>query len=250
MTVFNDLAVIILAAGKGTRMKSDLAKVLHPVAGKSMVNHVIEASSNVSPNHIHVVIGHQADKVRQEIQPFFTVNYAIQTQLLGTGDAVKSALPGLDPSVKDVLVLCGDVPLIQTDTLITLVNGHQSHQADVTVLATQVDHPTGYGRILTDDGGQVICIKEEADATPEEKQVDIINTGIYCFNREFLNAAIPKIVPDNNQAEYYLTDLVEIANRNGQKVVSITMEDPGQVMGVNTLEELERANVLIDVNAK
>lgn len=246
MTVYNDLAVIILAAGKGTRMKSDLAKVLHPVAGKSMVNHVIDVSSQIAPDHIHVVIGHQAEKVKKEIDQFYTVYYAVQKELLGTGDAVKAALPGIGSEIRHVLVLCGDVPLIQTDTLVQFVNGHIQEDAGVTVLSTKVKNPTGYGRIITDDSGQLLCIREEADATEIEKKIDIVNTGIYCFDIDCLSDNIQMIIPDNNQAEYYLTDVVEITKKNKGRIVSILMDDPDQVMGVNTLTELDKANTLFE----
>lgn len=246
MTVYNDLAVVILAAGKGTRMKSELAKVLHKVSGKCMVNHVISAASSISPDHIHIVIGHQAELVQKEVLVYHDVHFALQSQLLGTGDAVKAALPGIGKNVNHVLVLCGDVPLIQPLTLTQLVNGHLSEDAKITVLSTIVDNPTGYGRIITDNNGDLVCIREEADASVSEKKVKMVNTGIYCFEKSFLAEAIEQIVPENNQAEYYLTDLVEIAKNKGEKITSITMDDPRQVMGVNTLQELDTANRLID----
>jgi len=250
MMQYDDLAVIILAAGKGTRMKSDLAKVLHEVDGKSMVLHVLSAASQLTPNHIHVVVGHQADQVRRKINSHFKPQYAVQHQLLGTGDAVKAAIPGISPEVKHVIVLCGDVPLIQSSTLLNLVKRHSQQKAQVTVLATVVDDPSGYGRLITDSKEQLLSIREEADASDSEKQIRVINTGIYCFERQFLESAISRITPDNNQAEYYLTDLIEIAQKNDKKIAVNTMDDPDQVMGVNTLGELEKANRLIDKYAK
>lgn len=245
MTVYQDLCVIILAAGKGTRMKSDLAKVLHKVAGKSMVCHVTACAAAIAGKNVCVVIGHQAEKVRQEVQKSFDTAFALQKELLGTGDAVKAALPGIDHRINHVLVLCGDVPLIQKSTLQKFIEQHIKSQAMASVLAVQVDDPTGYGRILTDQEGNLLEIKEEADATVQEKKVKIVNTGIYCFNRQFLTDAINLIQPENNQKEYYLTDIIAIARRQNQKVCAATMDDPRQVIGVNTLEELNRAEELI-----
>lgn len=241
----NDVAVIILAAGKGTRMKSELAKVLHRVAGKSMVNHVIESALSITRDHIHVVVGHQAGQVRAEILTYHPVHFAFQEELLGTGDAVKAALPGLATGIDNVLVLCGDVPLIQK-TIQDVVNVHADAGAKLTVLAVQMDDPTGYGRIIQDAQGNLAAIREEADADPAEKQIRLVNSGIYCFDRNFLETGIQLIRNTNNQAEYYLTDLVEIAVSKNLKTLIRTADDPAQVMGVNTLEELRKAEVLFD----
>lgn len=246
MKVYDDLAVIILAAGKGSRMKSDLAKVLHKVDNKSMVVHVIESAVKITDSdNIHVVVGHQKEKVKEEIKKYQTVNYAVQTQLLGTGDAVKAALPGLGVKINHVLVLCGDVPLIQAETLGLLIEGHLQADSKVSVLATDVEDPTGYGRILADENGKIQCIKEEADADEIQKQIKKVNTGIYCIEKNALKSGIEQIQPDNNQAEYYLTDVVEIAKNKGEKTIAITMDNPDQVIGVNTLKELARAEELI-----
>ncbi len=239
------LAIVILAAGKGTRMKSDLAKVLHLVAGKSMVVHVVECARKLAPEQIYVVVGHQAQQVEQEVKQYFNAHFVLQKKLNGTGDAVKSVVPFLPPHIQHVLVLCGDVPLIQEQTLRLLVNGHLDSKDSLTVLAVNVDNPTGYGRIVQDDSGEVLCIREEADASACEKKINTVNSGIYCFDRDFLVSGIEKIQCENNQAEYYLTDLVEIARVSGKKISVVLMDDPRQVMGVNTLEELARAEALI-----
>ena len=245
MNHYDDLAIIILAAGKGTRMKSDLAKVLHKVAGKSMVNHVIECARHICPDHIHVVVGHQAEQVKERVTQRFQVRFSIQEHLLGTGDAVKSALPHIDKHIDKVLVLCGDVPLIQKDTLKSLIDGHRNSHAAVTVLATDVENPTGYGRLILDSDGRLLCIREEADASTEEKAIKTVNTGIYCFDKAFLKAAVQSLQPDNNQEEYYLTDVIKIAKENDHPVSVVAMDDPRQVIGVNTLEELGIAERLI-----
>ncbi|NOX32347.1 MAG: NTP transferase domain-containing protein [Deltaproteobacteria bacterium] len=245
MNSYDDLAVIILAAGKGTRMKSDIAKVLHKVAGQSMVVHVVACASKIILDNIHVVIGYQGQKVKDEVNKFFKVDFAVQKELLGTGDAVKAAIPGLKPGIKDVLILCGDVPLIKENTLIRLVDGHRESRSKASVLATDVRDPKGYGRIISDKDNNMICIKEEADASESEKKIKKVNTGIYCFDKKFLISAIKEIKPDNNQTEYYLTDTIEIAQKMHEKITVITMNEPGQAIGVNTLEELAQAEYLI-----
>lgn len=244
MSAYANLAVVILAAGKGTRMKSDKAKVLHQVAGRSMVVHVVECAKKVAGDNVHVVVGHQAQEVKEEVRQNFTAHFSIQEQLLGTGDAVKSALPDLDSNTTDLLVLCGDVPLIQEETLIRLINGHRKSKAKVTVLATNVENPTGYGRLILDDEGDLVCIREETDASAQEKTITTINTGIYCFNKKVLSSVIHEIKPDNKQEEYYLTDVIAIAKKKHLKISVVTMTDPKQVIGVNTLEELGIADDL------
>jgi len=243
---YNDVGVVILAAGRGTRMKSDIAKVLHPVASKSMVVHVIECAKKITRDNVIAVVGHQAQTVKDEVTRYFKVNFAVQDQLLGTGDAVKAAIPLFEPYIKDILVLCGDVPLIQEKTLQILLDGHKENQAKVSVLAVDVDDPKGYGRIVLDENNNMVCIKEEADASASEKKIKTINTGIYCFDKELLISAIDQIKPDNNQAEYYLTDVIEIAQKRNEKIVVVTMDDARQVIGVNTLEDLSRAEYLFN----
>ena len=242
---YHDVGVVVLAAGKGTRMKSDIAKVLHKVAGKSMVVHVIKCAEKIVRDNIHVVVGHQAETVKKEITQCCSVYFSVQQQLLGTGDAVKAAIPGLKDCIKDVLVLCGDVPLIHHLTLKKLVDGHKKNKSKISVLATNVDDPKGYGRIVLDADKNLLCIREEADANESEKKINKINTGIYCFDKSVLSSVIDQIKPNNSQSEYYLTDVVEIAKNRGDKISVITMDDPRQVLGVNTLEQLAKAECLI-----
>jgi UDP-N-acetylglucosamine pyrophosphorylase len=240
------LSVIVLAAGKGTRMKSDLPKVLHKVAGKAMVVHVIACARQVTPeSRIHVVVGHQAEKVRQEVAAYFTVNFCLQRQLLGTGDAVKCALPGLADDIQDVMVLYGDVPLIQPETLSDLVSTHRNCGAKVTILVADLDNPTGYGRIIQDQDKRIVAIREETDVNDAEKKIGRINTGIYCFDRNFLSRAVELMQPDNHQGEYYLTDVVGIACKKKAKMAMKIVKDSHQVLGINTLGELEKAQDLL-----
>lgn len=236
-----ELGIVILAAGKGTRMNSDLPKVLHRIREKPMIEYVAETAVALAGKSVYIVVGHQADKVRQEVSRRFSVRYVLQEALLGTGDAVKTALPVLDSDVEYVLVMCGDVPLIRKQTLRDLVECHRRNRNSLTVLAAEVDEPEGYGRILPDGTGRIVCIREHADAGEEEKKVRLVNTGIFCFDKEFLQVAIPKITAENEQKEYYLTDLIEIAGRGEEKSGVVKMSNPDEMMGVNTCEQLAQA---------
>ncbi|MCP3887451.1 MAG: nucleoside-diphosphate-sugar pyrophosphorylase, partial [Desulfobulbaceae bacterium] len=170
--------------------------------------------------------------------------YAYQENLFGTGDAVKTALKGLPDSIKTVLVLNGDVPFVQAKTLLNLTETHMENNNLVTLLTIEIDDPTGYGRIVQDDKGNMLCIKEQADATFEEQKIKKINSGIYCFDREFLDYAVPKIESDNAQKEYYLTDILEIAIAEGARTGLMSADSWQEVMGINTLTELKRAQGL------
>jgi len=237
--------VVVLAAGKGSRMNSDLPKVLHEVAGKPMILHVIACARQVVPDdRIHVVVGHRAEMVRQAVESCCQVKFSMQRQLLGTGDAVKCALPDLSRDVKDVVVLYGDVPLIQPDILMGLVSTHRTSHAKVTILAAELENPTGYGRILQNSENQVIAVREEADASDDEKMIQRINTGIYCFDRRFVSSALNRVTADNRQAEYYLTDVVSIACKDNEKIAVKVLKHPDRIMGVNTLDDLEKTRNL------
>ncbi|SDU14660.1 UDP-N-acetylglucosamine pyrophosphorylase [Desulfobacula phenolica] len=242
---YKDVGIVVLAAGKGTRMNSDIAKVLHKVGAKSMIVHVIECAKKIAAENIYVVIGHQAQLVKDEVNRYFKVNFAFQEQLLGTGDAVKAVIPWLKSGIKDILVLCGDVPLVQENTLRNLVNEHKKKQVKITVLATDIEEPGSYGRIVLDEYNHLLYIKEYADATEIEKKIKKVNTGIYCFDKELLISAINKIKPDNIQVEYYLTDVIGIAKKQNESIQVLTMDDPREVMGVNTLEDLCKVECLI-----
>ncbi len=239
-----EVAVIILAAGKGTRMKSDIPKVLHQINGESMIKLVVRCAASIFAQNIVVVVGHKAELVKEEIDRYFKVLYAFQKQLLGTGDAVRTAIPLLSDNVKHVLVLCGDVPLIKKETIKNFVNYHISNHHDISVLGVTVESPTGYGRLIFDDKKQFISICEEADATPEQKIINIVNSGIYCIKKSFLVYALGLIGTDNVQKEYYLTDLVSIAFKENYSTGCFIGDNPKEVMGVNTIEELKQAEYL------
>ncbi len=243
---YKDVAVIILAAGKGTRMKSDLPKVLHKIDSKSLISYVTECAEKiVGERNIHIVVGHQAQKVKEEIDKQFGVVYAYQKNMFGTGDAVKVALKGLHDNTKTVLVLNGDVPFVKSKTLLSLISKHKENQNPITLLSVEIDDPTGYGRIIQNDKGDVISIKEQSDATFEEKKIKKINSGIYCFDREFLEYAIPRIKSNNVQKEYYLTDVIEIATAKNASTGLMLADNWQEIIGINTLTELESAQSLL-----
>jgi len=231
---------LILAAGKGTRMKSDKAKVLHELNGKPLLHYSIEAAKAAGAEKIVAVIGHQAEKVRET----FAVSGCIfveQNPQLGTGHAVLQANHALSHYDGLTVILCGDVPLLKSSTIQSLIDNHLAHSAVVSVLTTVPPPPHAYGRIVKDDRGNVLKIVEHKDATDEEKKIGEINTGIYCVDTKFLFDALGKVTNNNRQGEYYLTDIVEIAVREGKKVKSFIADDYVEVMGINTLEELARA---------
>ncbi len=233
--------IIILAAGLGTRMKSNIAKVLHEIDGVPMITHVVKTASQVSKNNIVVVVGHQSELVKEVLTDLERLDFADQDQQLGTGHAVKCAMPYIKVNTKHVIILYGDVPLLSKDTIKVLLNKHLEDNNKISVLAVEVDDPTGYGRIIVDDIGNILKIVEEADANKEEKQVKRINTGIYCVEKEYLKASLDKIQANNQQKEYYLTDIVEIGRQDNKKIKFILSENQDEVMGINSQEELKIA---------
>jgi bifunctional UDP-N-acetylglucosamine pyrophosphorylase/glucosamine-1-phosphate N-acetyltransferase/UDP-N-acetylglucosamine pyrophosphorylase len=236
-----DIGVVVLAAGKGKRMGSNLTKVLHHVNGKSMIVHVVDCAVKVSGSNVIVVVGHQADQVKEVVAKRFKVDFAIQKRLLGTGDAVRAALPLLSGGISHVVVLCGDVPLIKACTVERLVEFHLNSKNRLTTLAVEVDDSTGYGRIILDDEKKLVAICEEADASTEEKKIKMINSGIYCIEREFLTSALEGLTRANAQNEYYLTDLVKIGAADGIKMGVVNCNDSSEVLGVNTPLQLNQA---------
>ena len=240
---------LILAAGKGTRMKSDLAKVLHSIEGKPLLYYVLEAARGAGAEKIVVIIGHQAQKIREQFSGSGFV-FVEQKQQLGTGHAVLQARPELGDYQGLTVILCGDVPLLKPATIKNLIKDHIAAGACVTVLTTALPDPRGYGRILKNDDGNIIKIVEQNDATDAEKKITEINTGIYCVNTPFLFSALEKINNNNKQKEYYLTDIIEITCQAGRKVKAYLTKDYLEVMGINTSEELFRAGQYLKKNRK
>ena len=234
----NHISVIILAAGLGTRMKSNKAKVLHEILGVPMIIYVVDAARKISGNNPILVIGNQAEKVREVILKNGHADFVFQGQQLGTGHAVRCALPALPDQTEDVVILCGDVPLITTETVLKLLDGHISAARDVSLLAVEVGNPNGYGRVVIGENGELIGIVEETDATPAQQRIRLINTGIYCVKRAFLDDALLLITPENAQGEYYLTDIIALAYAQRKDMGVWVAEDEEEFIGVNTPRDL------------
>lgn len=232
-----DIVAVVLAAGKGTRMKTNKAKVVHKIYGKELVVRVVESVYKACINDILTVVGHKREEVQKVLGD--CVNYAYQEELLGTGHTVMQAIPYLKGKKGKVVVLYGDVPLIRPETIKKLIKKSIVNKEYATILTAIYENPTGYGRVIRDVGGNVKAIVEEKDATEEEKCIDEINAGVYCFDIEELILALEKITNDNAQKEYYLTDVIKIMNQKGLKTGAIIVEDNTEILGVNDRTQLE-----------
>jgi len=238
-----DLRTIILAAGKGVRMKSDLPKVLHQVCGKPSIRYVLDVAKSVGSLKIFVVAGYKSNLVKKELGK--AANIIIQKKLLGTGDAIKNCADAFRGYKGDVLVLCGDTPLLRRETVANLVRKHKSTKAACTFLTARVENPKGYGRIVRSGAKQVLAIREELDASDAEREINEINTGVYCFEAQGLFRAIKEIKPDNNKKEFYITDTIELFLNEGKSVETVLTDDPKEGLGINTREDLSTAQAAI-----
>ncbi|OPY09581.1 MAG: Bifunctional protein GlmU [Syntrophus sp. PtaB.Bin001] len=243
------VGVVILAAGKGTRMKSERAKVLHSVCGRPMLSYSIMLARMVKAEKIIVVVGHQADIVRDTFKDEGLL-FVEQREQLGTGHAVLQARSEFENFAGVILILCGDVPLLSIETIHHLFDCHTKEKAIVTVLTAMMDNPFGYGRVIKKSTGEVIKIVEERDASVEEKKVKEINSGIYCVDSQFLFNAVGEIRNNNAQKEYYLTDIIEIAGKRNLPVRAVIADDAEEIMGINTIEDLQRAEDRMSKTAK
>ena len=234
-----ELAAVILAAGKGTRMKSTLPKVLHPVCGQPMLGHVISAVIKAGATKTVVVAGFGAQQVTDFVGSRATV--VLQEEQLGTAHALLQAENKLGNFSGDLLVVCGDTPLLRGKTLTDLALFHRESGAAATLLTAEMENPTGYGRVIRNQGGSVDRIVEQKDATPEELTVKEINTGVYCFKVSGLFAALKEISPANAQGEYYLTDIIQILNKKSLIVQAVTLKDAREVQGINDRSQLAEA---------
>ncbi len=241
----NNIAVIILAAGMGTRMKSREAKVLHMILGRPMIMYVVEAARKVVGNDIILVIGNQAEKVRKVVSETGELIFVLQEKQHGTGHAVLCAIPSLPDHIEEVIILCGDVPLLTSNTITSLLHNHIKAKRDISILAVKIDNPKGYGRIVLDNENQVIGIVEEADAIEEQKEIKIINTGIYCAKKEFLLDSLPKVKSNNAQGEIYLTDIIEIGYKEKKVVGLLVGSDCDEVAGVNNRQDLIKVETIM-----
>ncbi|MGQ9646198.1 MAG: bifunctional UDP-N-acetylglucosamine diphosphorylase/glucosamine-1-phosphate N-acetyltransferase GlmU [Thermodesulfobacteriota bacterium] len=236
---------IILAAGKGTRMRSDLVKVLHPLLGVPMLSYPIELSlKGIQAKKTIVVVGHQAEKIKETF-PDPNIHFVLQEKQLGTGHAVLQALPFLESFSGAVLILCGDVPLVKPETLRSFRDTFWRNESNLSVLTAVVEDPSGYGRIVRGPTGWLERIVEEKDASEEEKLIREINTGIFCIKVSFLLDGLKEIGKENAQGEYYLTDLVEIGRRRGIRCSAHMVANPTEVMGINTRADLALANEVL-----
>ena len=241
----SNVAVIILAAGLGKRMQSDMAKVLHEVLGRPMILYVVETARRIAGNDVIVVVGHQAQKVMSAVSAVAGVSFAHQDKQLGTGHAVQCALEYIPEHVHEIVILCGDVPMLSAGTVQRLLDDHKAAKRDLSLLAVTVENPKGYGRVLIDENRRLIKIVEEADATPEQKKIRTVNAGIYCVTKKFLTDSLQQIKPDNAQGELYLTDIIEIGYREKHALGVLFGDDGDEVMGVNSYSDLLAAEKIM-----
>lgn len=240
----SDLDILIMAAGLGTRMRSNRAKVLHELDGRPLVNHVVETALAIEPHKVFVVVGHQAEDVEKAVLAEFPdgpIEFVNQERQLGTGDAVNSARPHLGDTDGTLLVLSGDVPLIRGETLESLIAHHKKHHgrgAACTVLSVRLKDPAGYGRVVRDENGEFDGVIEQRDATDEQLELDEINTGIWCFDTRKLFGALARLDNKNDQGEYYLTDVPQILRRDGEEIAIYLSDNTVEVEGVNDRRQL------------
>jgi len=232
------VSVVVLAAGQGKRMHSDLPKVLQPLAGRPMLAHVLATARELEPAAIQVVYGHGGDDVKAAFAAEPDLHWTLQSQQLGTGHAVMQALPSI-PDSHQVLVLLGDVPLVSARTLQRLVN--DSAQGELALLTAVVDDPTGYGRVIRDEHGVVARVVEEKDATDDERRVNEVNTGLMAFAAGSLRRFLAQLDNDNAQGEYYLTDVIALSVADGAKVHGIVIDSATEVLGINDRAQLALA---------
>ena len=235
-----DTIALVLAAGHGTRMKSDLAKVLHPMAGRPLLAFVLDAVAALGLARTLVVVGHQRERVRAAFAGA-GVGWVTQAEQRGTGHAVQMAEPELRGFAGTLLVVCGDTPLLTTATLVALLDAHAASQAAVTVLSMRLPDPKGYGRIVRDPSGGLAAIVEHRDATPAQRAIDEVNSGNYAFEYPALAAMLPRLGTGNAQGEYYLTDVVALLRGVGARTEALCASDYRELLGVNTPEQLAEA---------
>jgi bifunctional UDP-N-acetylglucosamine pyrophosphorylase/glucosamine-1-phosphate N-acetyltransferase len=238
------VVAVILAAGKGKRMKSDLPKVLHKLCGKPMVEYVIDTARELGVQRIILVVGHKGNQTEGSLQ-HHQVEFVIQEEQLGTGHAVLQTKELLSDFDGDVLILCGDVPLLRAETLKKLLEEHRKKKVVATVLTAILDDPSHYGRIIRNEQGMVQEIVEAKDVDADQKNVKEINTGIFCFDREALFSVLDKITNDNKQGEYYLTDVVKLLREKNLKVWAMVTPDPVETLGINSPEELKKMEKIL-----
>jgi len=238
------LAVVILAAGKGTRMESDRAKVLHSLASRPLLIHVLDTVATLNPDRVIVVVGYQAEEVKRACAGC-PVEFVEQAEQLGTGHAVLQAQAVLEDFEGDVLVLCGDMPLIQSTTLQALLQMHYETGAKCTLLSLKVNENKEFGRIVRGPKGTVQRIVEARDASEQEKTIDEYNSGVYCFDKGILFKTLASVGSSNAQGEYYLTDTVGILSRDGHVMACHSTRNADEIFGINSSEDLKKAERIV-----
>lgn len=242
----SERAVVVLAAGAGTRMKSDRQKTLHEIGGRSLLSHSLHAAAGIHPSQLVAVVGHQRDQVAPAVEAIademqVEIRQAVQEEQNGTGHAVQVGLTAIPDFDGTVVVTNGDVPLLTPETLEALVDKHEQEHAAVTVLSLDFEDPTGYGRIIRGEAGDVLEIVEEKDATDEQRKVKEVNSGVFAFDGAVLRSALERITPDNAQGEFYITDVLGIARHDGLRVAAFTAPDARELAGVNDRMQLAEA---------
>ena len=239
---------VILAAGKGTRMKSKTPKVLHQIFDKTLVGYVIDAVNNTGLiDESFVIVGHQAERVEEYIKSNYTnAKTVLQSPQLGTGHAVSMVCPYLEDFKGEVVILCGDTPLITSETLKKFIEYHKSVNSDITVMSAVFENPTNYGRIIRNSDNSLNSIVEEKDATEEQKKIKEVNAGIYCLNWEKIKPAFSELKTNNAQGEYYLTDIIEWGNKNGLRVNANPLENNEEIFGINSKLHLAQASKIMN----
>jgi UDP-N-acetylglucosamine diphosphorylase/glucosamine-1-phosphate N-acetyltransferase len=239
-----DVATVILAAGEGKRMRSDLPKVLHPLNGRPMIHYVIDAAEKIDSKKIILIIGHKKELVMEATRDR-KVEYVVQEKQLGTGHAVLQTEPHFKNYDGNVLVLSGDVPLLRPESLEELIKGHEKEGPLATLLTAEMDDPSGYGRIVRNKEGLVEEIIEEKDADQETKKIKEINVGIYIFESRALFDTLPKVKNDNQQGEYYLPDVIKIYAERKEKIAAVMTADVEETHGINNIEQLVNAERIL-----
>jgi bifunctional UDP-N-acetylglucosamine pyrophosphorylase/glucosamine-1-phosphate N-acetyltransferase len=240
------VAVAILAAGRGTRMRSHLPKVLHPLGGRSLVERVLQSLAEIQPSRRLIIVGYRCDLVQEALSPYSDLEFVEQTEQLGTGHAVQQLLSPLADFKGDVLVLNGDVPLLRPQTLKALLQTHQTQQNAATILTAQLPDPKGYGRVFCDEQNVVTQIVEDRDCTAAQKQNCRINAGVYCFRWADLARVLPQLQSNNDQQEYYLTDTVSVL----EPVMAVDVEDYQEILGINDRKQLANAYSILQTRVK
>lgn len=241
-----DIKAVILAAGKGTRMKSNTPKVLHKIFEKPLLGYVLDNVKNIV-NESFVIVGHHAEEVTQYVEKKYNnAKTILQSPQLGTGHAVSMVCSSLENFKGQVVILCGDTPLITEETLKNFIDYHNSNNSDLTVMSTIFDNPTNYGRIIRENDNSLKCIIEEKDATPEQKAVKEVNAGIYCLNWDKIKPAFCQLTSNNAQGEYYLTDIIAWGKKNNLNVNAYILENSDEIYGINSRSNLAEATKIMN----